>query len=117
MGGGLLNRKLPFAVRPSLEYIVDNARWSFYWDGVYLVRHLRERCGLDASLGTDPREARKKILHFGSRYAYLERFYDSVHPSNRLFITWFHGVPADARDGHGRLFSLLRDRLGAEATR
>ena len=114
MPGGSSNRSAVrrlFRPRPQLTYIVDNARWSFYWDGVYLVRYLQSHCGLGAQIGTDPRAIRKALLHFGNRYAYLELYYDAVHPSNKLFLTWFHGDPADTRNGYDRLFTLLRNRL------
>lgn len=97
--------------RPKLEYIIDATTWSPYWDGYYLVREFRDRFGIDARVSRDPRKAKNTILHFGDRYVYVDLFRQLIHPSNKVFITWFHGDPADRGSGFDQLFAGMYQSL------
>jgi glycosyltransferase involved in cell wall biosynthesis len=87
-------------------YVVDRSNWSFHWDGYYLTRGLR-RLGRRARMVAEPWRRRRRILHFGNRYTYLKGPWRRLHPSNRLFLTWFHGEPDDPNPAMRELFALL----------
>lgn len=88
-------------------YYVGSAKWSIYWDAYYITKGLREGLGLPAHVITDPWGLRRQIIHFGSRYAYLNGTFRSLHPSNHVFLTWFHGDPADPNPNMQRVFAVL----------
>ncbi|MCX8043096.1 MAG: glycosyltransferase family 4 protein [Desulfobacterota bacterium] len=114
LGGILSNRSRLlgiFRTRPKLEYVIDATTWSPYWDAFYLVRELRNRFGLDAKISRDPQAARNTIVHFGDRYVYVDVFQHVMHPSNTLFLTWFHGDPTDSENGFDILFAKLKESL------
>jgi glycosyltransferase involved in cell wall biosynthesis len=89
---GVVRRVLASRKR-ALRYVVGGVRWSEYWDGRYLTESLRERHGLPAYLARDAHGFRGQVLHFGNRHAYLDGTFRSVHPSNTVFLTWFHSFP------------------------
>lgn len=91
----------------NIYYVTDKADWSFYWDAHYITLGLRERLGLWAHVIHDPWGLRNQIIHFGNRYAYLNGPFRSLHPSNRVFLTWFHGDPADPNPDMQHLFAVL----------
>jgi glycosyltransferase involved in cell wall biosynthesis len=90
-----------------IYYVTDKADWSFFWDAYYITLGLRERLGLRAYVIHNPWRLRKQIIHFGDRYAYLYGPFRSLHPSNRVFLTWFHGDPADPNPDMQHLFAVL----------
>ena len=91
----------------SIYYVTDKAHWSFYWDAYYITSGLKERQGLHARIIHDPWKLKGEIIHFGDRYLYINGPYDSLHPSNDIFVTWFHGDPNDTNPYMQRLFENL----------
>lgn len=92
-----------------LDYVIGMTTWSFYWDAFYLVRELQKNFRLNAHISYNPQNARNKLLHFGDRYVFLDVFCKTIHPSNRIFLTWFHGDPGDTDNGFDRLFARLQE--------
>ena len=95
--------------RKKIYYVTGKAEWSFHWDAHYITAGLRDRLGLPAVATTDPWKLRGQIVHFGDRYVYLNRPSSDLHASNRIFLTWFHGDPAEPE------FRDLFDSLAARA--
>ncbi len=85
-------------------------RWSFYWDAYYITKGLRQHCGLQARVTANPWKLRRQIIHFGDRYAFLNGPAQTLHESNHVFLTWFHGGPDSPDPEMRRLFS---DLVGA----
>ena len=94
-----------------IYYVTTNANWSFYWDAYYITMGLRERLGLRAYVIYNPWRLRRQIIHFGDRYAYLNGPFRSLHPSNHVFLTWFHGDPADPNPAMQRIFAVLPEAI------
>jgi glycosyltransferase involved in cell wall biosynthesis len=88
-------------------YVTDKADWSFYWDGFYITMGLRDCFGLRAQVTTSPWKLRRQVIHFGNRYAYLKGPFRRLHPSNKVFLTWFHGDPDDTSPETRWLFAVL----------
>ncbi len=107
-----LNRALSSIWTKSIYYVTDKANWSFYWDGYYITLGLRERLGLCAHVIDDPWRLKRQIIHFGDRYAYLGGPFSNLHPSNHVFLTWFHGDPADSNPEMQNLFAALPEAAG-----
>ena len=100
----LLPRVWPGPAKEVL-YVIDRAAWSFYWDGKYITSGLRRLPGVKARLVHEPWAHRNKIIHFGSRYAYIHGPHQRLHESNHLFLTWFHGEPWDPSPAIQKLFA------------
>ena len=79
----------------NIYYVTDSANWSFYWDAYYITKGLRDRLGLKAHVIQNPWRLKGQLIHFGDRYSYLNGPYSDIQPSNRVFLTWFHGGPDD----------------------
>ena len=107
-----LHRTLTSFWRRDIYYVTDGADWSIYWDAYYITMGLKECLGLPAHVITDHRGLRNQIIHFGNRYAYLNGTFNSLHPSNQVFLTWFHGDPADPNLTMQRHFAVLPEVVG-----
>lgn len=92
-----------------LYYVTDKANWSFYWDAYYITTALGKYPHLRALITHDPWQLRNSIIHFGDRYAYLDGPFRSLHASNHVFLTWFHGDRKDPNPDMQRLFNILPD--------
>ena len=102
-----LHRTLTCLWARDVYCVTDAANWVLYWVGYYVTTHLKEQWGVSTHLTTDLRGLRNQIIHFIDRYAYLDGTFRSLHPSNRVFLTWFHGDPADPNPHMQRLFAVL----------
>lgn len=91
--------------RAKIYYVIDDSDWSFYWDGRYITDGLRERHGQDTEIVRRIDRLGGQIVHFGSRYAFLHPSSRRLCRWNRVFLTWFHGDPAD--DTMAPLFDAL----------
>jgi glycosyltransferase involved in cell wall biosynthesis len=112
-----LRHRLRIAIanrRPHTVYYVGDkrGRWSFHWDGLYITRGIRERCGWPARVIEEPWGLRKQIIHFGNRYTYFDGPYQELHAANNVFLTWFHGSPADPDPDIQRLLALMLEASG-----
>jgi len=82
--------------RPAtIYYVIDDADWSIFWDGRYISEGLRDRHGLNAERVRQIGQVHGQIVHFGSRYGFFHPSCRSLHRTNRLFLTWFHGTAQD----------------------
>ena len=95
----------------SVYYVTDKAHWSFYWDAYYITKGLKEGQRLHAKIIHNPWGLKKKIIHFGDRYAYLNGPFHNLHSSNYVFLTWFHGDPADPNPDMQHLFEVLPETV------
>lgn len=91
--------------------VVDAADWALYWVGNYITTYLKERRGISAFVINDPKGLRHQLIHFIDRYAYLDGTFRRLHSSNHVFLTWFHGDPADPNPEMQRLFALLPEAV------
>ncbi len=91
----------------NIYYVTDKANWSFYWDAYYITEGLRKNCRRHSYMIHNPWRLKNQIIHFGDRYAYLNGPFSKLHSSNDVFLTWFHGNPADSNPDMQRLFALL----------
>ncbi len=80
--------------RPTVYHASDSANWVLDWVARYLAASLDAQ-GVPSVLTADPWDLKGQIVHFHDRYTYFNGPHDRLHPSNHLFMTWFHGDPAD----------------------
>jgi len=81
--------------RPGIYYVIDDADWSFLWDGRYITDGLRDRHGRKTEIIRRVDGLKGQIIQFGSRYKFLHKSSRSLHLYNRVFLTWFHGELTD----------------------
>lgn len=93
--GWRLGRVLKGGRRSTVYYVVDGVDWSFDWDGRYITAGLREACRQPAESVVKPRRLFGEIVHFGSRYRFIDAASRPIHRYNRVFVTWFHGAAND----------------------
>lgn len=93
--GWRLSRLLAPGSRPGIYYVIDDADWSFFWDGRYITDGLRDRHGRKTEIIRRVGGLKGQIIQFGSRYQFLHKSSRSLHLYNRVFLTWFHGDAAD----------------------
>ncbi len=79
-----------------------------FWVEYYITQNLREY-SLEVHTTQNPWNLRGQILHFGDRYAYLNGPFNRLHPSNTVFLTWFHGEPDDPNKEMQKIFRQLRE--------
>jgi glycosyltransferase involved in cell wall biosynthesis len=91
--------------------IADGADWILHWVGYYVTRHLNLEGKVAGHLTKDAQGLRNQIVHFINRYAYLDGTFRSLHSSNRVFLTWFHGDPADPNPAMQQLFAVLPEAV------
>ena len=94
-----------------VHYVADTANWSFRWDAHYITRGLENHPGVRTATTTAPWDLRHQIILFGNRYAFFNGPRDRLHHSNALFLTWFHGDPADPNPEMQRMFRQLPGAL------
>jgi len=87
----ILTRLKPIRV----NYLIENTDWSIKWDGIYITESLIKQFKCNARVRLDFKNLRRTIIHFGSRNIYLPDSYKSVHGSNNVIFTWFHGTADD----------------------
>lgn len=92
-------------------YVTDASNWIFEWIGYYVTTHLKKQHKVSARVMNDPVGLRNQIIHFIDRYSYLNGTFRRLHPSNQIFLTWFHGNPADPNPAMQQLFATLPEAL------
>ncbi|ERN41751.1 glycosyltransferase [Rubidibacter lacunae KORDI 51-2] len=119
----------PTATATTIDYIGGGrGNWVLNWETRYIVRGLRAqkltarpqnightRWGKLGNcwylLALERHLIRNRILHFCNRYVYLhDALYKRIHPSNTVFLTWFHGNP---KFGQANLMELLEQLVKA----
>jgi hypothetical protein len=63
-------------------YVIAPTDWSFCWNGYYIVKGLKEKCGLQVAVASDPGKIKNSIVHFGDRYPDLKSLSKKIDPSN-----------------------------------
>lgn len=48
-----------------VNYIVDKLKWSIYWDGKYITKHLNDGKNIKATVRTKIPLFHNEIIHFG----------------------------------------------------
>lgn len=78
-----------FDTETEIVYIVENKKWSIYWDGKYIMENLKKAKG---KIETDFTGYKNKIIHLGSLNLFPEKenFPDI---SNKIILTVFHLPP------------------------
>ena len=102
-----LHRTLTRTWSRTINYVIDTTNWSFFWDAHYITTSLKKSLGLCTRVIYDPWRLKGQIIHFGDRYLYLNGPFQSLHPSNYVFLTWFHGEVMDPNPQMQRLFTIL----------
>ncbi|MEM9951820.1 MAG: glycosyltransferase family 4 protein [Chloroflexota bacterium] len=87
--------------------IHDNSSWALYWVAHYLSTGM-QKMNIATKSQLEYRHLRNQIVHFDSRYNYLNQAAESLHPSNHGFLTWYHGNPQE--DAFAPLFEKLLAR-------
>ncbi|MBF0128090.1 MAG: glycosyltransferase family 4 protein [Magnetococcales bacterium] len=90
-----------------VHFVSDSANWSFKWDAHYLAKGLGKRLKQEVPIITAPWSLRHQIILFGNRYAYFFGPRERLHPSNDLFLIWFHGEPDSNNPRMQQLFDQL----------
>ncbi|MBD3307934.1 glycosyltransferase [candidate division KSB3 bacterium] len=90
-----------------LYYVTVHEQWVFYWIAHDLTTELRNTFGLRIQTIDTPDTLQHQLIHFGDRYAYLNGTFRTLHPSNTVFLTWFHGDPQDPRPHMQAQFQVL----------
>lgn len=80
--------------RPAVIHIVEGSGWVIDVVGNNIASRVKDRYFF--RVVTDYRGYRNCLLHFGSPPLYINRnVHEKVHASNRLLLTWTHGLPGD----------------------
>jgi glycosyltransferase involved in cell wall biosynthesis len=97
--------------RRGIVYVTDSSVWAFHWYAHYLTRGIHDRFGTPVSVTQDPWSLRNQIIHFGDRYAFFDGPRERLHPSNEIFLTWFHGNDDDPNPDMKRLLGELPEAV------
>lgn len=100
--------------RKKLFLVSEPASWAIYEDCRNIQKNLTGI--LDAEITYIPFGLRNKIIHFASENTLLgttgfkdRRWYEKIHPSNKIILTWFH--ISDQDTSRLPLVPLLNDRV------
>ncbi|MBF0339700.1 MAG: glycosyltransferase family 4 protein [Magnetococcales bacterium] len=93
----MLGQELKGRWRRQVHYVSDSANWSYKWDAHYLSRGLEARLGDAVPIITAPWALRHQVILFGNRAPFFFGPRERLHPSNAIFLIWFHGE-ADSGD-------------------
>jgi glycosyltransferase involved in cell wall biosynthesis len=92
--GVVLSAQARLGTRPVVAYVSDGAGWVLDEVGYRIAERIRDRYLM--RVVTSHRGYRGCIVHFAAPPIYLKNeAYESVHPSNRLLLTWTHGLPGN----------------------
>jgi glycosyltransferase involved in cell wall biosynthesis len=104
-------RRLRGPFGSSVYYVVGQGKWAFYWEATGVAAALRAS-GRQARVVVEPGGLRNQVVHFIDRYSYLDGTFRTMHPSNRVFLTWLHEFLPDVDAAEaGRLQSALLEAL------
>ncbi len=92
--GAVFSLGASVASRPAVVYVSDGAGWVIDEVGYRIADHIRDRYLI--RIATSYRGYRNCIMHFAAPPIYLKnRAFEHAHPSNRLLLTWTHGLPGN----------------------
>ncbi|MBF0437071.1 MAG: glycosyltransferase family 4 protein [Magnetococcales bacterium] len=90
-----------------VHFVTDYANWSFKWDAHYITTGLSQHLHDVVPVITTPWHLRHQIILFGNRYPWFFGPRHRLHRSNTVFLTWFHGDPADTNERMQEMFKQL----------
>ncbi|MBF0194424.1 MAG: glycosyltransferase family 4 protein [Magnetococcales bacterium] len=90
-----------------VHYISDSSNWSFKWDAHYISKGMSRHLDSPVSVSIDPWNLRHQIVIFGNRYPWFFGPRDTLHSSNKVVVTWFHGDLSDKEPGMQSMFKQL----------
>lgn len=120
MGGNLVSLKARLARRLTslkqytsrqIYHIAPPDNWALYWEAEYASRMLREKYQLATQRAENIWGYHHQIIHFLDRYMYLNGPFEQLHPSNKVFLTWYHGENDSSALDMQRLFQKLLTAL------
>ncbi|MBF0421981.1 MAG: glycosyltransferase family 4 protein [Magnetococcales bacterium] len=94
-----------------VHFVTDSADWSFKWDAHYIAGGLGQCLHDDVPIITTPWHLRHQVILFGNRYPWFFGPRRTLHRSNTLFLTWFHGSPDDPDERMRAMFEQLPQAL------
>ncbi|MBF0614648.1 MAG: glycosyltransferase [Magnetococcales bacterium] len=94
-----------------VHYVTDAANWSFKWDAHYIAQGLERRLHDRVPIITAPWALRHQVILFGNRGAFFSDLRKQLHPSNDLFLIWFHGDLATKDPVMERMFAQMPSAL------
>jgi len=78
-----------------VNFVVDRRDWVIKRVGHHICSSIAEQRGIACQTVMYHEGLRSQIVHFGSRNAFLGMGLGTVHESNRVIFTWFHGAESD----------------------
>ncbi|GAB0056199.1 D-inositol-3-phosphate glycosyltransferase [Candidatus Magnetaquicoccaceae bacterium FCR-1] len=102
-----LVQELRGRLRRRVHYVSDSANWSYRWDAHYIATGLESRLGDVVPIITAPWRLRHQVILFGNRAVWFAGPRDRLHPSNALFLTWFHGEPDSGEPKMDEMFARM----------
>jgi glycosyltransferase involved in cell wall biosynthesis len=91
--------------------VTGGDNWALYWVGHYIAQSLNEGHPVKAHMTQDPWKLRRQVIQFVDRYVYLHGTFRGLHPSNTVFLTWYHGEVNDPNPDMQQIFALLPKAL------
>jgi glycosyltransferase involved in cell wall biosynthesis len=103
----VLQNEVSGRLKQQVHYISDSSNWSFKWDAHYISKGMSNRLSCPVSVKLDPWSLRHQTVIFGNRYPWFFGPRDTLHSSNKVVVTWFHGDLSDQEPGMQRMFKQL----------
>ncbi len=106
-----LYRLIDSRMRPGRWHLIsDKGNWVFTAISENIARQVRARYQTKPVLlyGSDGLHLlQNQIIHFINRYTGLSGIIDHLHPSNKIYMNWFHGSRSDPNPHIHRLFEQI----------
>lgn len=102
-----LRSRIANILHRDIYLVSDTQVWALYWVTHYIQHYLKANHYPRTFQTTTPWELRNQIIHFVDRYMMLDSDYTRLHPSNQLFMTWYHGTPDNPDPNLQRIFQKL----------
>ena len=96
-----------FKRSPDLVFISDQADWIFDSIVESVSTELARQFRLKSQNVKNAASFKGKLLHFINRYAYFNGHFRQISPTNKVFVSWFHGSANDADPNIRKLFDEL----------
>lgn len=92
-------------------YVAEGADWIIDRIGRDLTQYLSEEMGTSGGMVQSTAGISDQVIHFGSRHVFFGGAARSLHKSNRLVMTWFHGNDQDMHPDNQRMIKMLPKAL------
>ncbi|MBF0446481.1 MAG: glycosyltransferase family 4 protein [Magnetococcales bacterium] len=103
----VLQNEISGRFKRQVHYISDSSNWSFKWDAHYISKGMSCRLDNPVAVTVDPWNLRHQIVIFGNRYPWFFGPRHTLHSSNKVVVTWFHGDISDQETAMQRMFKQL----------